>query len=116
MNNALSVIYAVGTLKADLTPGAKNFIIDQRLWFLSSSFELAQKSVLENEGDIFESYYNLALIEEVSVQGVTSLPFIVSPQWWYKASFDVVTPLDPISIVSIPKPQCVENVYSFWVG
>ena len=112
-------VYAVGVLKADLSDNPRRFIIDRRLWYLFADFEAAQKCVLENQSDIFEYYYNIALIEEISVLNPfdQNNAWNIPTQWWYKITYH---PSDdneiPPTIEEIPPPKCAENVACFWVG
>jgi len=109
----MTKVYAVGVIKADLSDNAHSFIKESRLWSLFSSFVNAENSILRNEGDIFEYYYNLALIEEVMLADDSKLnPYCISNQWWYHASYVE----NELVIVPIKKPKSVENVTCFWVG
>jgi hypothetical protein len=108
-------VYAVGALKVDLSENPRNFIKDQRLWYLFDNFEQAEHCVLNNQSDIFECYYNLALIEEISVIGDSSEPWSIPKQWWYKYEPSFESGTEDV-ITAIPPPSCAENVACFWVG
>lgn len=109
----LTTVFAVGVIKADVLESSDRFVLDSRLWYLFSTFEQAEQCILQNQTDIFESYYNLALIEEITV--LDKHPIWQAPkQWWYKATHtdDDVMP----HIEAIEAPQRAENVVCFWVG
>lgn len=106
-------VFAVGVIKANLSESSDRFVLDSRLWYLFSSFEHAERCVLENETDIFENYYNLALIEEISI--LDKKPIWQAPkQWWYRAQY--VDDYSTCSVEQIDAPQRAENVVCFWVG
>jgi hypothetical protein len=118
----MSKVYAVGVIQADLSENPRRFIKDQRLWFLYSKFEDAEKCVLENHSDIFEYYYNFAVIEEVYVIDPSSPRKkdegnYVPKQWWYKADFSAGREGDhhPV-ITSVEQPKCMENICCIWIG
>lgn len=116
-------IYAVGVIQADLSENPSHFIKSQRLWYLFADFESAEKCVLENQSDIFEYYYNVALIEEITVlfpkSSEKNEDWRIPKQWWYKITYHE-HPNDNIEIAptieKIETPKCVENVCCFWVG
>ncbi len=59
-----------------------------RVWYLCSDFETAEKIVLNNESDIFEYYYDYAIIEEIEVVVKGKACTNKEPkQWWYKAEY-----------------------------
>jgi hypothetical protein len=113
-------VYAVGVIHADLSENPRRFIKDSRLWYLFADFQSAEKCVLENQSDIFEYYYNLALIEEIGVipsqkskdKGTWGY---IPPQWWYRIVYND-DPDGAPTIEKIPTPKCMENVACFWVG
>lgn len=117
-------IYAVGVLdineKYDANKVGSKRIKDQRLWYVVSSFEEAERIVLQNEGDIFEYYYNHAIIEEIFVVG--SIPnkydaWSIPKQWWYKASYSNNEDVAPNPVVTrIDPPDWAEHICNFWVG
>jgi hypothetical protein len=112
----MNKVYAVGvmTLKDDVC----NAIKSQRLWHFFAHFEDAEKCVLENQTNIFEYTYNLALIEEHFVYDPNdSEPGnIVAPQWWYQAIY----PNNGIDVVpqikKIEQPECFKQLCNFWAG
>jgi hypothetical protein len=106
----MSKVYAVGVIYADLSDNTINTIKDQRLWYIFADFASAEKCVLENQSDIFESSYNIALIEEVSLIDPSNPnnKWEVPKQWWYKATYDI----NPIIEPTLPLNVGV----CFWVG
>jgi len=109
-------VYALGVILADLSDNPRSFMKDHRLWYIFGNFADAEKCVLENQSDIFEGYYNLALIEEISVINPLdqSEMWGVPPQWWYLAdsSIDRYSPV----ISRIEPPKAAEHLACFWVG
>jgi len=102
-------VYAMGVLQIDFN--LRNPIRSTRLWSLYKRVNDAENTVLTNSGDIFEFYYNYALIEEVSVipsRGKFTLP----EQWWYHADYSEDKVI--ISKVDVPKP--FKNTFCWWVG
>ena len=87
--------------------------IKKRTWGWYPEFEDAEKVILENQTDIFESYYDLAVIEKVPC-GVIA---IAEDTWWYKVVYDRV--YDRLNtflvekIDKIEKPQRFENNFNF---
>lgn len=103
-------VYAVGVLLIDFN--LRNPIKSTRLWSICKRFSDAEKTVLTSHGDIFEFYYNYALIEEISVfpsRGEWELP----KQWWYYADYNSADKLI-VSKIDVPKP--FENTFCWWVG
>lgn len=118
-------VYALGVLQVNQSADSSisSFIKEQRLWYIFKNFEDAEKCVLENQSDIFEGYYNMALIEEVYLHDYSPAPSLSSNdgvwtrnQWWYQADYLSEYPeRDPI-ITKIDKPKILENTTRFWVG
>jgi len=84
-------------------------IVTGRTWGWFSDFKTAEKSVLENWGDIFEGEYSMAVIEEVPEGSVINIP---TNEYWYqwKGSWEkgkYVRAFDR-------KPKEYKNVVSFW--
>ena len=117
-------VYAVGVMQVDLSRADK-FPSDRksRLWFFFANFEDAEKCVLENQSDIFEYYYNIALIEEHYVHDPNDPAppeiGVIAKQWWYEAQY----PTDektgeslPLIISKIETPQIFRNIVNFWAG
>lgn len=112
-------IYAVGVLQLKEQTIRGPLIADQRLWHLFASLEEAQECVLQNQGDLFEYYYNYALIEEVYVFDKTDhyressgLP----QEWWYHADFSKMDENKNPTITAVEKPAVLEKMVYFWVG
>lgn len=119
-------VYAIGTMLLDLSEKSSNKIKSSRLWTLYHDFDEAEKVVLENHGDIFEYYYNAALIEEIGVIDKNDPPqpgqeHLWGPprQWWYHAEYiigiDGGQSRDPV-ITRMEIPENLKNVCYFWVG
>jgi len=115
-------VYALGVMLLDEKGGIKQ----SRLWSLYLNFEDAERAVLSNTGDIFEYYYNYALIEEIWVVNSEDNPtkeevkeLFPPKEWWYKATFygDEVNepPFNP-KVEKTNKPQSLERVAFFWIG
>jgi len=105
-------IYAMGVMQLDFE--LRNPIRSTRLWELYRRFDDAEETVLLNRGDIFEYYYNYALIEEVAVVPSRGKYTIPKQQWYYadyytKDKFSVV-----VSKVDVPKQ--FKNTFCWWVG
>jgi hypothetical protein len=119
-------VYAIGTMLIDLSEKSKNRIKSQRLWTLYHDFDEAEKVVLENGGDIFEYYYNVALIEEIGIIDKNDPPqpgqeHLWGPprQWWYRAEYSTDEnsrqSRDP-AVSRMEIPENLKNVCYFWVG
>jgi len=114
-------VYAVGVFQLDTAENAYRHIKDSRLWHLFANLEEAQECVLQNRGDLFEYYYNYALIEETYVIDKTDPPkegeFGGLPrEWWYHADFSQMDEDKNPKITEVPKPACFEQTVYFWVG
>lgn len=122
----MNKVYAVGVLQIDLSENARRIIKEDRLWHLFAKFEDAEEAVLKNSGDIFEYYYNFALIEETYVIDPTDPPkpgeFGGFPkEWWYHADYTVNPPDEKTGwrepfIQAVEKPKCLDKTVYFWVG
>jgi hypothetical protein len=119
-------VYAIGTMLIDLSEKSANRIKSRRLWTLYQDFDEAEKVVLENAGDIFEYYYNVALIEEIGIIDKNDPPqpgqeHLWGPprQWWYRAEYttsaDGEQSRNPV-ITKMEVPENFKNVCYFWVG
>lgn len=113
-------VYAVGCLQIDTNPGRQT-IKQDRLWHLFAKFEDAEKAVLSNSGDMFERYYNYAVIEETYVIDPSSKDeaFYVPKEWWYAADYTKSDSQDnwhDVEVSACEKPKCLENTVCFWVG
>jgi len=121
-------VYALGVMQIEYDHRSKDedppsFIIKtERLWGLYSSFELAEDAILNNRGDLFEYYYNLGLIEEVTVLGNDTQYISTFPKnrWWYLAEYEknLNGPfgLSEPKISKIDCPDFFKNIFNFWVG
>ena len=117
-------VFAMGVLLLDLSPEPRKLIIASRLWGLYLHFEDAEKAVINNLGDIFENYYNVACIEEhglINYQEPKDSArlfegeYQVPKQWWYKSSFAGSN--NPIIISMGEKiPVGMENTSNIWIG
>ena len=111
-------VYAVGTLQIREVNKEDYSIKSDHLCALYARFEDAEKAVLENRGDIFENYYNYALIEETwvidhSVPNEEAKNWFPPKEWWYKASWDDE---GEITIEKTTKPESLDRVVFFWTG
>lgn len=81
-----------------------------RSWGWFPSFELAEDTVMTNDGDIYEDgYYNLAVIEEVSWGSLA----MSEPRQWYRVEHKgdanyVITKIDV--------PEVYERAIGFALG
>jgi hypothetical protein len=114
-----------GVLQVDLSSTTKRLIKDQRLWYMFKNFEDAEKCVLENQSDLFEYHYNMALIEEVhlldfSNQNDKDETIFARKQWWYRITYYNHPTNDDIeikpTIEQVDVPSIFENTCRFWVG
>jgi hypothetical protein len=114
----MNKVYAVGVMQIDLTkphPLSKS----QRLRHFFAHFEDAERCVLQNLGDMFENYYNIALIEEHWVYDPQDIvdPLIVAQQWWYQAQFfENSQDPDDIYISKIDPPATLQGICNYWAG
>lgn len=108
-------IYAVGCLKIK-----EGEIQSSRLWWLFSSFERAEDSILSNDFDIFEHYYNYALIEEVQVVDLYSeeekndASPLHHKEFWYRGTYDKVD-VNTVHVESTEKPEFLSGTCNFFV-
>ena len=111
-------VYALGVLKIQEINKEDYSIKSDHLCSLYARFEDAEKAVLESKGDMFENYYNYALIEETWVID-HSVPFDKNENWfppkefWYKATFDEE---NEIHVEKCDKPDSLDRVVYFWTG
>ena len=119
-------VYVVGVMQLDLTE-TKRFPAERktRLWHFFARFEDAEKCVLYNQNDIFESYYNIALIEEHYVYDPEDKPdvdftsWLSAKQWWYKADHRLDEEgryIGKVAVTKIEPPQIFRNIVNFWAG
>lgn len=108
-------VYASGVMYIDHANPWSNR--SSRLWTLYAKFEDAERSIMENGGDLFENYYNYALIEEHFLIDPSASPsgFYGIPQWWYHADYSHGDKYHP-HITKIEAPEWAKNVCNFWVG
>ena len=120
-------VYALGVMRLEYDLNSQdddpNFITtDERLWALFSSFEEAEKAMLENRGDLFEYHYNVGLIEEVFTLDSKdpNATRFNEKRWWYHAQF-TPNPEAPFGkdgplITKMDCPIHFERTVNFWVG
>lgn len=91
--------------------GDWNFVVNSRTvaWF--SDLETAQKCITENWGDIHETRYNYASVEETH-SGL--YPLIEKEHWyeWYEDS----NKIGDGKYISCEKPERLKNVCNFGIG
>jgi len=122
----MNKVYTVGVMQVDLSDDPNKFPIRkaERLWFFYTRFEDAEKCVLENQTDIFEYYYNIALIEEHYVRDPADPPLpgtdiLCAKQWWYLATYKEDDELDSgpnPTVTAIDQPVGFKNIVNFWAG
>lgn len=111
----MSKIYAVGVMQLDFDTGRT---ASKRLWYFYKNFEDAERGILENHSDIFEYYYNVALIEEhilIDGEGSDSDTFGNWQQWWYQATY-LETGDGDLKIERIETPICFQQICCLWAG
>ncbi len=86
-------------------------IISNRTWGWFTDYETAEKSVLENWGDIYEGCYNYAVIEKVPEGTVTNAP---EEEHWFKwkgkaRNWRMKGGYEPCN-----KPKHQHNIMKFW--
>lgn len=122
----MNKVYVVGVMQVDLSNETFSAKKAERLWHLFARFEDAQKCVLENHTDIFEYYYNIALIEEHYVYDPDDPPpplhdIMCAKQWWYRAEYTTdyesnsMNPMNPV-VKEAEQPKCFHGIVNFWVG
>ena len=79
-------------------------IVDSRRWGWYETLEDAEKVVLENESNIFENYYDYAVIEEMP-EGALACS---KNEWWYLYKNDMVS--------KCKKPKKFFQVCNFCLG
>jgi hypothetical protein len=86
-------------------------IVSGRTWGWFISFREAQKSVLENWGDIYENEYSTALIEEVPEGSVINLP---TRTYWYQweGTWEGGEYVKVFEATAVPEEY--NNVVSYW--
>lgn len=84
-------------------------IVSGRTWGWFISFREAEKSVLENWGDIYEGEYSTALIEEVPEGSVINLP---TREYWYQWEGTEENGEYVRSFEAVPEEY--NNVVSYW--
>jgi hypothetical protein len=103
-------VYALGVFQIDFE--LQSPIKSARLWNLYKRFSNAEKSILSNSGDLFEFYYNYALIEEITVIPSRE-KYTLPEQWWYHVDYSSA---DNVIISKIDVPKQFENTFCWWVG
>ncbi len=78
-------------------------------WFRNRSDAVA--CVKTNDGDIFEEFYQYAVIEEMTEGSMADL----LREWWYRAYFDTEDAFRP-RVVRIKKPKALEYTILFSMG
>jgi hypothetical protein len=76
---------------------------------ICTTFARAEEIILSNEGDIFEYYYDLVVIEAVQPDALYSLKFN-DERYWYK--WDNLKK----GYVPIEEPELFGNVVNFGIG
>ena len=110
-------------LSDDSGDSPSGVIKQRRLWGFFANFKDAEESVLKNHSDIFEYYYNVALIEEHYVydsteKSETPIAWDVPTQWWYEATYypEPTNQLQNPSVRKIEQPTFFKHVCNFWAG
>jgi hypothetical protein len=89
-------IYAVGVVKMKDR-------YDTLLIRLFNSLDNAKKSILSNEGDLFEYYYDYAFIEEAFIMDEGHDKFGIQKTWWYEMNWETKV------VQSCEKPERFQN-------
>lgn len=114
----MNKIYVVGVMEVDRNDPEYSTKKSSRVWYFFVNFADAEKCVIENQCNIFEYSYNIALIEEHYVYDPQDPPKdledrVIAKQWWYEAIF--TEPDNPI-VSKIEPPRQFENVFNFWAS
>ncbi len=81
-----------------------------RLWGWYPTFDEAEKSILENHGDLFECLYDYAVIESLA-PGVQR---IAKVEKWYKADWEHRTGPNHPTIAPCEAPSWSLNLFNFF--
>lgn len=107
--------YAVGVMCVEYEkPWVKQ---GSRLLSLYAKLEDAEKAIVHNHGDMFEHYYNYALIEEYYLINplIPGPSFYNGEQWWYYADYSQGDRDHP-HITKTDVPIWAKNTCNFWIG
>ena len=79
------------------------------------SFDLKdlEETVLTNDADIFECYFDYAVIEEVPIECLSCYIPAKTIQW-YKAVYDKNHPNKPRKIVKCDVPEWAKTTFNWW--
>ena len=80
------VIYTVTVMREADIKDPRSFPKTSRVWGFEMSLEEADRVVLSNQSDLFEFYYQYAVIEEVPA-GVPAWGDGPLRTWWYKGTY-----------------------------
>lgn len=112
----MKTIFVVSVLKWPLSDCGEDWPVRCRTWGWYEEVGEAQRAVLENRTDIFESlYYDTAVIEAVG-EGVMAEPI---PQGWYRASSSGGDGNDAWlhpKVISIETPNWAVGHYGWGIG
>lgn len=88
---------------------SKSYSNDLRTPGIFTSFEDAEKAVLENNLDWIEHFYNYAVIEEIDIG---MYPTSLNQYWYYVKG----NPESDYVISSCDPPECYKNDRNFGIG
>ncbi len=111
-------IYGVGCMQLDLESEYKP-IQNKYLQGLYTSFEEAEKAVLNNAGDMIEYYYNMIIIEDMYLCGEGDDKYERRQTHWYKVEFigPVKGPFGPEPVITkIETPAICKSICHFLDG
>lgn len=86
-------------------------IKDDRTWGWFNSFKKAEDIVLKNQTDIFEYYYNYAVIEKVP-EGVLQTNEQIQ---WYAVAYNK-NYANEVIVTKIDCPDMFKNIFNFSIG
>jgi len=103
--NQIYTVTTISDVPTERKDVAENFA-HKRIVGWYQTLQSAKDTILKNESDIRECYYNCALIEKL-FQG--SFP-TVSKEWWFEWNDELKKYLE------IPKPDILKGITNFGIG
>lgn len=110
-------VFVMGVLKG-FSPENNNKNNSSRAWGIYKHFKDAEEAILNNYTDIFEHFYNYAVIEEIPVIDFSNTKqnyFYTINEWWYEATYDP-NDYEKIEIKKIQKPEHLKQFVAWFIG
>ncbi len=105
-------VYTLTMIHTTMKDG-KFFRTDCSVQGIEDNSQVLEDAALNNDGDMFECFYEYAVIEKVKLSAMAAYQAAEAIQW-YHAIWADDHPNEPKEIVKCDPPEWSKNIFNWW--